>query len=334
MTPSQAAESFSRLPRSVIVAVAGVVFLATLAVMSAIAGWDPVIDGLRPSLSYWFAVAFVAEAAAFAAYTFAYRAVALIDHGRELGLGESARLVAVGFGAFLAGGGASLDSRALDQPGRDDRDAGEVRVFALDALEHAPLAPAACIASIVLLVHDQRKPPLDFTIPWATLVPLGAILAAIGVHHRDRFVGREGWRGTLGQILEGIRLLFRMAAEWRANWAAFAGASIYWLGDVLCLWASLKPFHAAPSFAPIILAHAVGYVLTRRTLPLAGSGIVEVLMPLTLVAAGAPFAGAILGVFTYRIFNLWLPLIPASLALRAAHHEPASRGDSRRSPAD
>jgi uncharacterized membrane protein YbhN (UPF0104 family) len=56
-------------------------------------------------------------------------------------------------------------------------------------------------------------------------------------------------------------------------------------------------------------------VLTRRTLPFAGAGIVEVLMPLTLVAAGAPFAGAVLGVIVYRIFNLWLPLIPAVAAL-------------------
>ena len=38
-------------------------------------------------------------------------------------------------------------------------------------------------------------------------------------------------------------------------------------------------------------------------------------MPLTLVAAGAPFAGAVLGVIVYRIFNLWLPLIPAFAAL-------------------
>ena len=41
----------------------------------------------------------------------------------------------------------------------------------------------------------------------------------------------------------------------------------------------------------------------------------EVLMPLTLVACGTPFAGAILGVITYRIFNLWLPLLPAAGAL-------------------
>jgi uncharacterized membrane protein YbhN (UPF0104 family) len=38
-------------------------------------------------------------------------------------------------------------------------------------------------------------------------------------------------------------------------------------------------------------------------------------MPLTLVASGAPFAGAIAGVFVYRIFNLWLPLLPAGAAL-------------------
>jgi uncharacterized membrane protein YbhN (UPF0104 family) len=164
-------------------------------------------------------------------------------------------------------------------------------------------------------VHGSRKPGLDFTIPWATLVPLGAVLAFIGVRHRKRFVGEDGWRGKLGDVLEAIHVLFRLAHEWRVHWLGFVGASVYWAGDVLCLWAALQPFDAAPTFAGIVLAHAVGYVLTRRTLPLAGAGIVEVLMPLTLVAAGAPFAGAILGVVVYRFFNLWLPLLPAAIAL-------------------
>jgi uncharacterized membrane protein YbhN (UPF0104 family) len=188
-------------------------------------------------------------------------------------------------------------------------------VLALDALEHAPLAPAACAAAIGLLVEGQRKPGLDFSIPWATLVPIGAVAAFVGVRHRDRFVGKEGWRSHLGQALEGIRLLFRLAVEWRAHWAAFLGASVYWAGDVACLWASLQPFGATPTLPAIVLAHAVGYVLTRRTLPFAGAGIVEVLMPLTLLAAGAPFAGAVLGVIVYRMFNLWLPLVPAFAAL-------------------
>jgi len=306
----------SKPPLPAVILAAAVIFVATLAVMSAIAGWDPVVDQLRPNLSFWFAVAFAAQAVAFGAYVFAYRAVAHIEQGPQLSLGEAAQLVAVGFGAFLAKGGAAVDSKALSK-GRDDEE-GEIRVLALDALEHAPLAPAACAAAITLLAQGRRKPPLDFTIPWAVLVPVGAVLAYVGVRRRKRFVGREGWRGKLGQILEGIGILFRLAREWRRHWLAFAGASVYWLGDVLSLYASLKPFDAAPGIAPIVLAHAVGYVLTRRTLPLAGAGIVETLMPLTLAAAGAPFAGAILGVFTYRIFNLWLPLIPALLARRGA----------------
>jgi uncharacterized membrane protein YbhN (UPF0104 family) len=317
-----------RLPLLVRTALAAILFLGALAVMSAIAGWSRVTGQLDVAVSYWFALAFAAELLAFCAYVLAYRSVASVEGGRKLGVREAIELVAVGFGAFLAEGGAALDSKALRKRG-SKRD-GEVRVLALDALEHAPLAPAACAAAITLLVEDRRKPGLDFTIPWATLVPLGAVLAYIGVRHRARFVGAEGWRGKLGDVLDGIRVLFRLAREWRRHWPGFVGASIYWAGDVLCLWASLQPFHAAPAFPAIVLAHAVGYVLTRRTLPFAGAGIVEVLMPLTLVAAGAPFAGAILGVVVYRLFNLWLPLVPAAAAVPSLRRRRLSPGTAGR----
>jgi uncharacterized membrane protein YbhN (UPF0104 family) len=306
----------STRPRSLAAttAVAALLFVVAMVVMSVIAGWSTVSSQFHLKLSVWFALAFGAQAAAYAAYVFAYRSVAAIDDGPQLSLRESAALVAFGFGAFLAKGGAALDSKAL-ATGAGGEHEGEVRVLALDALEHAPLAPAACAAAIALLAEGRHKPGLDFTLPWATLVPIGAVLAAIGVRHRERFVGEEGWRGKLGDILEGIRILFRLLREWRRHWIAFAGATVYWAGDVVCLWASLQPFHAAPPFGGVVLAHAVGYVLTRRTLPFAGAGVVEVLMPLTLVSAGAPFAGAILGVLAYRVFNLWLPLVPAAAAL-------------------
>jgi len=305
--------SLERLPIVLTVLLAGLLFVCALLVMAWIAGWHTVVDQLRPRLSFWFAVAFACELVAFVAYVFAYREVAHIENGPRIGWLEAASVVAVGFGAFLAKGGGALDSKILR--GNGSKHDGETRVLALDALEHAPLAPAACAAAIDLLVEGQRKPGLDFSIPWATLVPIGAVAAFAGVRHQDRFVGEQGWRGQLGQALEGIRLLFRLAAGWRRHWLAFLGASVYWAGDVACLWASLKPFGATPTLPAIVLAHAVGYVLTRRTLPFAGAGIVEVLMPLTLLAAGAPFAGAVLGVIVYRVFNLWLPLLPALAAL-------------------
>jgi uncharacterized membrane protein YbhN (UPF0104 family) len=302
------------LPLVATTGAAAVVFLASLAVMAAIAGWSDVTGQLHAHMSFWFAVAFAAEVLAFLAYVLAYRSVAAVDGGTRLALRDAFELVAVGFGAFLAKGGAALDNKALRPRGGDKHD-GEVRVLALDALEHAPLAPAACAAAVYLLVQGKRTPGLDFTIPWSTLVPIGAVLAFIGVRRRDRFTGKDGWRGKLGDTLEGITIFFRLARDWRTSWPGLIGSTVYWAGDVACLWACLKGFGAAPPIAPVILAHAVGYVLTRRTLPLAGAGIVEVLMPLTLVAAGAPFAGAILGVFAYRLFNLWLPLLPAVIVL-------------------
>ena len=185
----------SRLSLVATVGVAALVFLVSLAAMSAIAGWDRVVGGFHAQWSFFFAVAFASELAAFASYIFAYRAVAGIEDGPKFSLRDAAALVAVGFGAFLAKGGAALDSIVFRKPG-DSKTRGEVRVLALDALEHAPLAPAACAASIDLLIEGPRKPGLDFTIPWATLVPLGALVAFYGVRHRDRFVGRAGARRT------------------------------------------------------------------------------------------------------------------------------------------
>jgi hypothetical protein len=145
------------------VVLAACLFLCALIVMSGVAGWDRVADQLELRLSFWFAVAFAAELAAFVGYVFAYRSIAHIEGGPRIGWKQAASVVAVGFGAFLAKGGGALDSKILR--GRGSKREGEVRVLALDALEHAPLAPAACAAAIALLVEGERKPGLDFSIP-------------------------------------------------------------------------------------------------------------------------------------------------------------------------
>ena len=62
-------------------------------------------------------------------------------------------------------------------------------------------------------------------------------------------------------------------------------------------------------------AYATGYVLTRRSLPGGGAGVVEVLMTFALVWVGLPLAPALLGVCIYRLFNFWLPILPALAVL-------------------
>jgi len=83
-----------------------------------------------------------------------------------------------------------------------------------------------------------------------------------------------------------------------------------------CLWASLRAFHESPDLAALVIGYATGYALTRRTLPLGGAGTVEALVSFALAWTGIPLAKAILAVCTYRIFNLWLPLLPAAIGLR------------------
>lgn len=70
----------------VTIGIAALLFLTALVVMSAIAGPSSVTGRLQVRLSFWFALAFVAEAVAFAGYVFAYRSIAAIERGPRLEL--------------------------------------------------------------------------------------------------------------------------------------------------------------------------------------------------------------------------------------------------------
>src|SRR5438094_9784454 len=101
----------------------------------------------------------------------------------------------------------------------------------------------------------------------------------------------------------------------RRHGAGVVGVSLYWFGDIACLWAALQMFNTKVSTPALILAYATGYVVTRRSLPAGGAGIVEVLMTFALVWVGLPLAPALLGVCVYRLFNFWLPILPALVVL-------------------
>jgi uncharacterized membrane protein YbhN (UPF0104 family) len=90
------------------------------------------------------------------------------------------------------------------------------------------------------------------------------------------------------------------------------GMALYWIADFGCLWVCLRAVlgHSTP-VAALLVGYATGYALTRRTLPFAGAGAVEVLLPFSLYWVGIPLAPAVLAVLAYRIMNLWIPLLPA-----------------------
>jgi hypothetical protein len=255
----------------------------------------------------------------------AYREVARVEKGPELGMMKLAAVVFTGFGVFVAHGGFSADVVALRGTGISRREA-RIRVMGLGALEYALLAPAACVSAIILLAHGADKPGLGLTLPWAITVPLGFVAAFWGLRYHRTLSRKEGWRGAVGHGLDAVAVLRNLIRAPFSHGHAFLGMGIYWLGEIFSLSAALHAFGSPrPAVAALIVGYATGYALTRRTLPLAGAGVVEALLPFALVWAGAELAPAVLAVFVYRFFNLWMPLIPAIVGIRLLRNEPDSK---------
>jgi uncharacterized membrane protein YbhN (UPF0104 family) len=290
--------------------------LATLFAVAWVAGFGHVAHRLHVVQPIWFLVAFGAEAVAYLGYVLSYREVSRVERGPEMPVRDALAAVSAGFGAFVAQGGFAVDLHAFRETGISDREA-RVRVLGLGALEYALLAPAACITAIVLLISGVEKPAPALTLPWAIAVPLGFVAALWAVGHRQRFHGKEGWREKLAQGLDSIYVL-RCLFSRKQHLAAPIGTAVYWFGDIVCLWACLQAFtHGTPDIELLLIGYATGYALTRRTLPFAGAGAVEALLPFALSWTGISLAAAVLAVFAYRVFNLWLPLVPAALGMRS-----------------
>jgi uncharacterized membrane protein YbhN (UPF0104 family) len=296
------------------------------------AGFGNVYDRIKDADLAWIPIAFAGQVVAYLGYMIAYREVARVESGPELSVMRLAAVVMSGFGVFVASGGFAIDVAALRRAGSTDREA-RVRVLGLGALEYALLAPAACVSAIILLAHQAPIPHKGLTLPWAIGVPVGFAVAFFFLRHRDWFAGSGGWKGVVSHALDGVAVLWHLARSPVSHGSAFAGMALYWAGEIFSLAAALHAFHSTrPAVAALIIGFATGYALTRRTLPLAGAGVVEALLPYALVWVGATLAPAVLAVFVYRLFNLWLPLIPAVIGIRALRRR-ALADEGQRPPA-
>jgi uncharacterized membrane protein YbhN (UPF0104 family) len=262
----------------------------------------------------WVPIALGAEIVSYLGYVLAYRQVTRAEDGTEMKLSGTAAAVATGFGVFVAAGGFAFDEAVLKSTGVP---AGEARhrVLGLGVLEYVVLAPAAMAAALYIVINARPDLDVGLTFPWIVGVPLGFAAAGALLFFRKRLDLRNGWRRHVAQAAEALSLV-RCLVRPYPYWLAFVGISLYWLGDIACLWAALHVFFAEPPpVALLVVGYATGYALTRRTLPLGGAGIVDALLPLSLSWVGIALAPAVLAVLVYRVMNLWLPVIPAFAGL-------------------
>jgi uncharacterized membrane protein YbhN (UPF0104 family) len=274
----------------------------------------------------WIALIAVAEILAYPAYMIAYRSIASVHGHAPLALPFVARVVIAGFGPFALSGGFGFDKRALEALHEDERSA-RVRVLALGALEWAVLAPTACAVSIVLLVQDADILP-SLLWPWAIAVPVGFGfgLWASDPSNVDRLSRIRGKRREwLSSMLDGVGVLRRLIRNPRVYWGAWLGTTLYWAADIGAFYGGLRTFGVEPGAGKVILAYATGYAATRRSLPLGGAGLTEVLMTYSLYWVREPLAPALAAVVAYRVFNFLLAATPALIARRQLDPLLASR---------
>jgi uncharacterized membrane protein YbhN (UPF0104 family) len=311
-----------------VIAAAGVLAIAYLT------GADEVgraFETVRPG---WIALIAVGELLAYPAYAIAYRSLAQVHGHAPLALPLVGRVVVAGFGPFALSGGFGIDKQALHALHEDERSA-RVRVLGLGVLEWALLAPTVCVISIVFLIQDADILP-SLLWPWALAVPLGLGFglwaSAPGRRQRlSRIGGRR--RAWLAGLLDGVGVLHTLISHPRKYAGAWIGTAFYWAADIAAFYGALRTFGLDMGAGKVILAYATGYAATRRSLPLGGAGVTEVLMTYALYWVRQPLAPALAAVVAYRAFNFLLAAAPALIARRQLNELLESADEMRRRPA-
>jgi uncharacterized membrane protein YbhN (UPF0104 family) len=307
-----------------VVLVAAGATVAAAVVLAAYAGWPRVLRRTTAPHSWaWLVVCFAGELVAYFGYALTIRDMARVDDGPEMDIGVSAKTVVAGFGVFAAtrsSGGFAVDYWAFRRAGAGKRDALQ-RVLALGFLEYAVLGTVALVASALLFLRLDGHASNAATLPSLIVIPFFVVafwltspkrVHRLSRHRRDAGRVKKGFANAVA----GAGNVRHLLLSPREHGLGVAGNTLYWAGDILCLWAALQLVGGRHiTLSALVLAYSSGYVLTRRSLPAGGAGVVEVALSLAVVGMGVHFVPALIGVLVYRLFNFWLPIVPALILL-------------------
>lgn len=278
-----------------------ILVLGSALAMSYSGGFMRVFKHLLAVDIVWLALIIGAQSVAYWAYIVPYKLVFKLDF-------KQAKIHAFeGFKPFTLGGGFVYDMKFHKPLG------GQARVYYLGLWEYAALAPVVLIAAIYAYIFNSVPVPLS--LPWIIGVPLGTVLFIVGIIWRRRITKFPRAHRLIGMLLGMIK-----DQSWRQITALMLGMIGYWCGEIFALWGALQLFDIHLSWVALLIAYATGYAVTRRSLPLAGAGIVLVLLSLSLHWVGVALSAAVLAALAYQVSNIVLPLI--------YHHASMSLNDS------
>ncbi len=302
---------------TVIIVAAATTTVGTVFVLASDAGWGRLSRVTEANHDWaWLGVCLAGELLAYAGYIFTIRDMARVDESAEMSLAFCTQTVVAGFGVFTAtrsSGGFAVDNWAFRKAGASEREAA-ARAVGLGILEYLVLSIAALVASTALFFRLDGHASPSTTLPSLSILPFLALGIYLTSPRRARRLSKKqgGYlRRWFATLVAGGTTVRKLLSSPREHGMGVAGNAAYWAGDILCLWAALQIVSARISVSALVLAYTGGYVLTRRALPAGGAGIVEVALTLALFWMGLPFARTLVAVVVYRLFNFWLPILPA-----------------------
>ena len=159
---------------------------------------------------------------------------------------------------------------------------------------------------------------IALTLPWLVLVPFCFCAAVLVTQparvERSTRPGGSFVRRALAYAIAGAAWVRRVLRDPEGR-RLLASSALYWVGNLVCLWASLRSVGETLPLPELVLAFAVGHTAMILPLPLGGVGGVDAALTFALTAVGLPLALALVAVGVYRLFAFWVPTIPALAAL-------------------
>ncbi|MCY3618384.1 MAG: lysylphosphatidylglycerol synthase transmembrane domain-containing protein [Acidimicrobiaceae bacterium] len=317
-----------RAPRPAQVALAaGVALIVTAVLVVSIgrfAGFTKLGDTLNGAAWGWLGLCALGQIGVFVGYAGAFRASLAesvsaqnIDpENSQVGVWYSLKVALGGFGLtqLVAAGGAAgmaFTFWVLRRLGFSKRNA-MVQLITLNTAVYLVFGVLGWLGALVGLLDPAV--PKAMTLSWlAGFIAVIAVARWFTQPHRAVAFGAAEGAGRLRRALAvGVTAAARVRTCTRTadgrrllNWSL-----LYWVGDLVSLWAALRAFGVTVSVAAIVVAYVMGYLAQSVPIPLIATGGVDAATTFTLRAVGVPIEVALLGVVAHRVFAFWLPVFP------------------------
>ena len=311
-------------PGQVALAVGGAVIVTTVlvAAIGRLAGFTELGDTLSGASWGWLGLCAVGQIGVFVGYAGAFRssvADSPTDRGRsgeQPGVWYSLKVALAGFGLtqLVAAGGAAgmaFTFWVLRRLGFSKQNA-MVELIALNTAVYFVFGILGFLGGLAGIL--DASVPLGMALSWVAGF-LVIVALALGFTQRSRGAG-TGEYGGPGRLRRALTVGVSAAARVRRatrtadGHRLLAWSLLYWIGDLVSLWAALRAFGVTVSPAAIVAAYTCGYLAQSVPIPLIATGGVDAATTFTLAAVGVPIEVALLGVVGHRIFAFWLPVIP------------------------